>query len=351
MNIIKIIIFVGLLSTPLILTACHSPDTPSNDFSGDELKLVNNLNEYLKEQQYHYYCVKNGFTYTPNLSSSSSSSDLVWTGKCTSGSTGGKVPSSEDNAKTVRNELIERGLLAIDSTYANYISALYLGRSSANFIIDTLILATSGAISLLEGSSRTQQILGVTISTTQGIRSSFDTDFFDKQTTFILVNVMETNRKIQYEKILENKRKTTDEYSLIQAMRDLVIYYNAGTPLYSLNSLSQKTAAEAYNSTSNDFASAEASRNSIYADQRLMILQAQIKVDDLSVQKKLSSIINELSRDDSLAAIIKDEIRLNSKNSANPTSEELIKILQDIKKSTISQDLLNKINRIVINNN
>lgn len=231
----KYMAFFLSLGLPLLLTSCKlNPEDihPEGPPFNDQNKLVTTVNNYLANQQKRYNCLADEKVYEVK-------DYLALDGECKPNV---QNPNGLKQAENVRNETIERALFVIDANYVEWVNYLYLGRATGNFVADTIQLTTSGVIGALNGPADTLRILGVALNTFQGARSSFDLNYFDKQNTAIIINQMDSNRSKAYAVILENKKKDITEYSMAEAIKDMVAYYNAGTLVSAFTALSRQTA-------------------------------------------------------------------------------------------------------------
>jgi hypothetical protein len=244
-NIMKTGAIGVFLVIPILMTGCElnnfHPEGPP--FNGNNA-LVNAVNEYLANQQRRYNCLVDYRFYSFYPKEVQEDSVMV-DGKCEGKR--GDNSNGQVEAQTVRNETLAKGLTVIDANYQEWVNYLYLGRASGNFIADTIELTTSGVIGALSGPANTLSALGVGLTTFKGARSSFDLNYFEKQNTTILVNQMDTNRAKVYEVILTKKTRPITEYPMAEAIRDLVAYHNAGTPINALTALSRQTGKTAEN--------------------------------------------------------------------------------------------------------
>jgi hypothetical protein len=237
----KYMAFFLSLGLPLLLTSCKlsnlNPENihPEGPPFNAQNELVTTVNNYLAIQQKRYNCLADGKVYEVK-------DYLTLDGECRP-----EVPNPKgsEQAENVRNETIERALFVIDANYVEWVNYLYLGRATGNFVADTVQLTTSGVIGALNGPADTLRILGVALNTFQGARSSFDLNYFDKQNTTIIVNQMDSNRSKAYKVILNKKGKDITKYSMAEAIKDMVAYYNAGTFVSAFTALSRQTAIDA----------------------------------------------------------------------------------------------------------
>lgn len=196
-----------LIAVVAFATGC--PNKPSTSFNRPNT-FVTNVNAYLKDQQDDYD--ENGAT--------------------------------EAEKKRIRNDSIEMALAVVDDNYVDYINNLDRRRSKTEFLLDVIELGTGAATGISKG-ERPNQILGIALTAFRGGRRSSELAFYKQQTTPILIAKMDDNRAQVLASILNNKTKSTDEYSLRTAIRDIVNYYNAGTLIRAFTELGKDTAAKA----------------------------------------------------------------------------------------------------------
>lgn len=370
-----------LLSLPFLLIGCDfQPTQPSQDFNN---QLVRQLNEYLKQEQIHYYCLANGQDYNITINSkisvsegNSNINEFSKTETCIGTpnpeNSESRTEDKRTEAKNVRNEIIEQGASAIDANYAQYVSDLNLGRSRGNFVADVVELGISGVSGSLSGPADTLRILGVALNTFKGARASFDLNYFNKQTTAILVNQMDDNRNRVYAAILRKKDRDIDRYSMAEAIKDLVAYYNAGTLVRALTALSQQTGANVQQSENEIFdlqriegvVRAQPAKNPQYdgelagaaADTIFEINKSLKSLEPAEKQKalsKLQAIFIELKNDPEFKTNLSFYANsLSPESPENAAGKTLISILIDLRNKALSAQnntLLNKINQVILN--
>jgi hypothetical protein len=210
-----------LLSAVLFATGCPKPQyRPSLSF---DQGMVDRFNEALKRQYSEYECYRFG---APHVD---------FQGKtCT-------VAQDLDQAKAVRNELIENVLPYIDESYMNFVANMQAGRDQQNYLLDLVDLSTAAAVGITKG-ERALQIIGVGLTAFRGGRKAYDANFFKDTSTPILISKMDGNRAKVRATILEREAKKAEDYSLGAAVSDIVDYYNAGTLVRAFTQLQEDTA-------------------------------------------------------------------------------------------------------------
>jgi len=243
MKLIKLSILLCVVS---FATGC--PTQPSKNFKGKDT-LISNVNEYLLVQQLRYYCaVEEGKTYDGGRLTRRQQQQLakeIQEGKKIA--CGSALNNAEAVAQRVRNDSIEDAMAVIDSNYNDFISTLDQRRSKTDFVLDVIDLGASAATGITKG-ERPNQILGIAITAFRGGRRSVELNFYKQQTTPILIAKMDDNRSLAYAAMLTKKSKPTAQYSMKEAIRDIVNYYNAGTLIRAFAELAKDTSAKAQES-------------------------------------------------------------------------------------------------------
>jgi len=225
-----------LLGIVAFATGC--PNQPSKSFNNKDT-FASNVNEYLEVQQGRYNCaVDEGKNYVPARGRGKGRE--AGTGQC--GNT--TLTNPLDVAQRVRNDAIEDAITVIDSNYTDFINKIDTRRSKIDFIADVIDLGAGAATGIAKG-ERPNQILGIALTAFRGGRQSSELNFYKRQTTPILISKMDGNRAKVYAGILQKKSKGVNVYSMKEAIRDLVAYYNAGTLIRAFAELSKDTAAQA----------------------------------------------------------------------------------------------------------
>jgi len=147
-------------------------------------------------------------------------------------------------AKRIRDDAIEDAIAVIDTNFTDFTNKLDTRRSTTDFLADVIELGAGAATGISKG-ERPNQILGISLTAFRGVRRSSELNFYRQQTTPILIAKMEDNRSRQYAGILIKKARGIDEYSLKEAIKDIVAYYNAGTLIRAFTELTKDTAAKA----------------------------------------------------------------------------------------------------------
>lgn len=243
MKKIHLYLLLGLVA---FTTGC--PNEPSKNFKGQD-SLVSNVNDYLRHQQARYNCaVDEGMSYSgPRNYQQQQQQRQQQSGRSALGQCSGSLPEPLLVAKRIRNDAIEDAMAVIDSNYNDFINKLDTRRSRGEFIADVIELGAGAATGITKG-ERPNQILGIALTAFRGGRKSSELNFYKQQTTPILIAKMDDNRARIYAIILTKRSKGVDEYSMKEAVRDIVSYFNAGTLIRAFAELAKDTSDKAKDS-------------------------------------------------------------------------------------------------------
>jgi hypothetical protein len=342
-------IHLSLLLSIVAFFATGCPNEPSKNFPSpnpDPTKLttksfVNNVNAYLRNQQLQY---NNAVQYLNTLPP---------------GTAPDAVQRAENNARRIRNDAIEDAIAVIDSNYNDYITRLNTRRSTADFIADVVELGTAGAIGFING-ERPNQILGIALTAFRGGRRSSELNFYKEQTVPILINKMDDGRAQVYATLLKKKVESVNDYSIKEAIRDIVAYYNAGTLIRAFTQLQKDAAAGAKESENRVLIlkgipvtppATEAERDeAVESSDTLFALRKSLRdtataQDRAAATQKLQAIVTELGTTPALATMLTD-----AGLAANETDgAKLLKAIVDIKRAAFDNaDLSRKIDQVIV---
>lgn len=222
-----------LLISVAFATGC--PNEPSRNFEDSPtMKGINAaLNSYLIDLEHKCEC----YAAEQNPTTTDGKRD------CT-----GSNPEGPRQAKIYRNQALEKVMAMADDNYQGFITAIETRRSRTEFVADVVDLGMGAATGIIKGKQRTIQIIGIALTAFRGVRKSEDLNFYKQQTTPILIAKMDDNRS-KVEAIIEKKKdRTIEEYSMPEAIRDMVAYYNAGTLVRAFTELAKDTSKQASDS-------------------------------------------------------------------------------------------------------
>lgn len=341
---------LSLLLSLVAFFATGCPNEPSKNFPSpnpqpDKLttkSFVNNVNAYLVNQQVQYNTAVQALNNFP------------------AGTAPDVIARAENNARRIRNDAIEDAIAVIDSNYNDYIISLNNRRSRADFIADVIELGTAGTTGFIRG-ERPNQILGIALTVFRGGRRSAELNFYREQTVPILINKMDDGRAQVYANILKRKIDSVTDYSMKEAIRDIVAYYNAGTLIRAFTQLQKDAAAGAKESENRVLIlkgtpvtppATEAERDeAVNASDIIFTLRKSLRAtatpeDRDAATEKLQAIITELRTDQALAAMLTDVGLAPDETDG----AKLLKAIVDIKRRAFDNpEQSRKIDQAIIN--
>ncbi len=218
----RYITFFIVVFIVLIATGCPNkePKLGLQDESYKKL-IISQLKDNIYQKEWiEYKCSNDGF-YNTGI-----------TGKAFDAFTcGTNVIKNADNARNIRNEVLDNSVGLIDSAYGVYIRDIRKNRSIGEFLADLTQLGGSTAGGIVNG-ERALQIIGVALTGFTGARKSASLNFYDEKTTSILIKRMDASRSEILNEIKQNQQKATvgtDSYSFDAGLDDIVRYFDAGT--------------------------------------------------------------------------------------------------------------------------
>ena len=142
-----------------------------------------------------------------------------------------------------RDTIIYDLKMIIDRNYENYAGSFERTQDSAIFAGE-VSGASLTAVATLVGVTATKDILTTASSLVQSTSVSAQKNFYQKQTSYAILNVMDSERSKKWATIYDLLTKNDiDKYPLSQALSDLVDYRKAGTALQALTSIQQTAGA------------------------------------------------------------------------------------------------------------
>jgi hypothetical protein len=147
-------------------------------------------------------------------------------------------------AKALRDGLIFKLKRNIDANYADFENNLFLGKASSNVLFDITEFGAVLAGTITNG-ERAKTIISSALSAFKGGRKSIDINFFREKTTESLISTMRASRSGFEEKINIGLRNTVSNYTLEEALGDLIDYFYAGSLSNALVELSKQASEKA----------------------------------------------------------------------------------------------------------
>jgi hypothetical protein len=171
-------------------------------------------------------------------------------GKCLSEKgNNAKDASVDDKRKDCPADKKERDVIVydlkmiIDRNYEDYAHAFERTQDTAGFLGETSA-ASLTAVATLVGASETKDILTTASTLVQSTSVSAQKNYYQKQTSYAILNVMDSDRATKWSKIYDNLAKLdVDAYPLSAALSDLVDYRKAGTAIQAQTSIQQSAGA------------------------------------------------------------------------------------------------------------
>jgi len=131
-------------------------------------------------------------------------------------------------AKLIRDRVIDRLKTNIDVVYHDFEDRLFTRRAGSNLLFDITELGSAAAINITNG-ERAKNIISVALAAFKGGRKSLDENFFRERTIQTIISQMQASRARIESTIIQKRAKEIGEYSLDEALGDLVDYFYAGT--------------------------------------------------------------------------------------------------------------------------
>lgn len=218
--------------------------------------IVNNFTTEFRKDELRYECYVRGYEYNEETLLANVERDKL------SKPRGGRTDTEEEktavcrkdtvdkskyatDAKRIRDNVVSRFIRVIDSNYEQFINDLQNHRSTTNFLGDVTELGLGTAVGVTNG-ERVLQILGVALTAFRGGRKSVDQNFYERQSTPILITKMDTSRdRIMSAILIKRERFGVDKYSLEDALGDVIKYFWAGTLTRAFVELSKDSSIQA----------------------------------------------------------------------------------------------------------
>lgn len=266
--------------------------------------------------------------------------------------------SHPEQAKLIRNELIERALPFLDGAYIDFITALQSGRDRNNFVMDLVELGTAASVGITKG-ERPLQIIGVALTAFRGGRRSLDANFYKDQSTPILISKMDGNRAKVRATILTREKGSVEDYPLGAAIGDLVDYYNAGTLVRAFTELQKDTALKTKESEDDVLVLKGIPLSPVATPEEVQVTRdAQVVLGNLqtaladpqqrdAATAKLRTIVTELAKDKDGNTVLVGS-GLTPQSDGNAILTGLVRIRRDLRLANPPNiALLNKINAAI----
>jgi hypothetical protein len=140
-----------------------------------------------------------------------------------------------------RDLLIGQLLLLTDLHYQDYRESLYAMTSGTDFAGSAIITAMNAA-STLSGGEQFKTLIAATTTGLSGVKTEFNRSILRDKTLHAIFKQMDASRavvnlRIQRSLSLSRSAAGLKDYSIDEALRDVVAYYNAGTLVGALDAI------------------------------------------------------------------------------------------------------------------
>jgi len=150
---------------------------------------------------------------------------------------------SEVTTKADRNDLVYKLIFISDYRFNRYEADLILGKAARDTFIDLSIFGLNAATALISPGA-SSQILAAIAGGLGFTGNTIEKNFYMNHTAPVLMARMRALRKEKLNEIMLNLSKDWDEYPPSLAIIDVLDYYNRGTMLGALQSISDDTAVK-----------------------------------------------------------------------------------------------------------
>lgn len=137
-----------------------------------------------------------------------------------------------------RNLILKKLMFLADQNFMKYSINLNTGKGISDTASDVVFLGISAAATATT-SAQAGRILSGIAAVLAGANASVEKNLFLEKTIPALISEMETQRALVETDIIRNLDYSVERYSLIDALRDFLRYYKAGTLTYAARSLTQ----------------------------------------------------------------------------------------------------------------
>jgi hypothetical protein len=369
----KKLLMAAMGTLAICLTGCDGVTQPKWD---DQNKLITDINGYLADQQFVYQCLMfaagevyqtdfNGDINAPdinpgvspdkvsNTNQSTNSkrkkcSEIIQPGKSSDLQKGKSSEDYLNEARVLRNQMIDKAVVLINANYWSFTDDIYLRNAAADSAtesfsdaVNVIQTAVPGVIGLVSGTTALQTIAisSGTLSNMQtsinNINTSIDKRLLQGNNIPILINQMNKNRGEIYLGIISKKNQGVRSYPLEQAIIDLVDYYNAGTLVSAISGLAQDTTIAA-KKVQNEIQNLQINNfdEELYNKAKEILILSKLNIQETS---KVSEAISQNQK-------IQEFIKLNSIVNIN----DLNNLQQKLKESK-NYALLNEFDSIIVN--
>lgn len=143
-----------------------------------------------------------------------------------------------------RNQILREYIWLIDQNYDTFEARYYGEEAAVNWAGDLVNLGLTGVASVT-GTAQLKSVLSLIATGTTGIKTSYEKNFFDQQTRAAIVQKMRALRATELAILNDDKHmKAGLEYSLADGINDATYYYDQGTVIAALQSISENAGVQ-----------------------------------------------------------------------------------------------------------
>jgi hypothetical protein len=225
-----------ILTGAILMSACGNT-APSLDLSKESVRqtLTGQLKQVVFNTQWaEYNCADSGY-YHPGLETSGLSFKSF---QCPD-----EIKNRPAEAIKIRNKVLDGGLGLIDDAYGVYTRDIRKQRTVQEFLSDLAEIGASTAIGITNG-QRAIQIIGIALTGFRAGRKSAQLNFYDAQTTSVLIKQMDASRSRVLGEIHQKEAQATSDYSFDAALNDILRYFDVGTLNRAFTEMDKQTTIE-----------------------------------------------------------------------------------------------------------
>lgn len=146
-----------------------------------------------------------------------------------------------------RNAILYEYIWLINSNYDVYESGFFSGQAFLNTAGDLVAIGLDAGAAVT-GTAAMKSILAVISGSVIGVRASYQKNFFDQASREAIVKAMRASRLTELVAIEQGMASDANiGYSLEQGLLDVEAYYNAGTIVGALETISEASTTQAIN--------------------------------------------------------------------------------------------------------
>jgi hypothetical protein len=294
----------------------------------------------------------------------------TWSNTACSGAYAEPTADKKAQAKIVRDAVLYQLTYVTDQNYSDFENDLYAKRATGSFLADFVETGANLAGNISNG-IRAKNIIFASIAAFRTNRKSYNLNYFQEQTTNLLVLKMQTSRNRVLKEIVVQRARSVEDYPMEAALGDAIRYFFAGTLPKAFQELQQDTSVQAKQAEQELLRfkgipiekpmTVEQSASAVNANDVLIELATMVgtgsTADKSLALGKLQKILEDIKADAALLSSIRDSSTLATHLSAmeshkadGPTLANDINELKRAMDNTPMRDIAAKVNAIIIKN-